>query len=280
MIYIDTDCAMGSSQGDVDDGFAIAAVLESGKEVRAIGSVFGNTSSEAAAENVRALVERCSWSGPILLGARARALESDASRYLEGLGEPVRALAIGPLTNVAAALQRGAPIEQVILVGGNATSNGRWPPVWPFEFNLTHDREAAITVFRADVRRVVIPLDVAQRLRVGPERLDALEGELGSYLSCSSRRWCSRSRWVRASSSFPVWDLVAAMYTTDPMLFDVRDTGCTIHPNAWVDFSSGSQRVELVADYDPDAVWAEFVRRVNSRAYGESHEPNHHSVPA
>ena len=44
MLLIDSDNAAGSPRGDVDDAFAIAALLRSGLPVAALASVAGNTS--------------------------------------------------------------------------------------------------------------------------------------------------------------------------------------------------------------------------------------------
>lgn len=50
---------------------------------------------------------------------------------------PDRIVALGPLTNVVDA----TAAAEVICVGGTLRSRGRWPPVWPHEFNFTKDRE-------------------------------------------------------------------------------------------------------------------------------------------
>lgn len=268
MVYVDTDCALGSGHGDVDDGFALAALLHSDVEVCGIGTVFGNTDSASAWSNTRTLARLCHWDGPVLMGAAQPATSSEASEWLSHrAGDPVRVLAIGPLTNIAVACER-APhtIEEIIVVGGNSSSSGRWPPVWPFEFNLTHDRDATWRVFRSDVPITVVPLDVARRLRAQPEWLEALHGNVGDYLRTNSTRWRKRSRWVRGRSAFPIWDLVAAIYVISPTLFEVEEAGCTIHRSGWIDFSGGSRTVQVVKNYDPVAVWTQFRALVTTGA--------------
>ena len=54
-VYIDTDNAMSSSRGDVDDGFAVAAMLCSQLTVLGISSVSGNTDASSAYENNKVL---------------------------------------------------------------------------------------------------------------------------------------------------------------------------------------------------------------------------------
>src|ERR1700712_2555052 len=70
-LLIDTDNAAGSPSGDVDDAFAIAALLRSGLPVAAVASVGGNTGEAAADRNNRALGEICGYPGPYLRGVQA-----------------------------------------------------------------------------------------------------------------------------------------------------------------------------------------------------------------
>ncbi len=51
--WIDTDNALGSPHGDVDDAFALAALLTAGAPVAALSSVAGNTSEPRAFANTR-----------------------------------------------------------------------------------------------------------------------------------------------------------------------------------------------------------------------------------
>src|SRR5689334_7124241 len=126
MLLLDTDNALGSPTGDVDDGFALAALLRSGLPVAAVASVAGNTGEARAFANNRRLGELAGYSGRYLRGARAP-MPEDSERIDEAAdlwaapGEPIRWLALGPLTNLAAVLARfPAPrITEVVLVGSN-----------------------------------------------------------------------------------------------------------------------------------------------------------------
>src|SRR5204863_73046 len=95
------------------------------------------------------------------------AVESEASRFLAATPEPVRIVALGPLTNVAAALEAkpelARRIVELVVVGANPASRGRWPPLWPFEFNLTKDRRATSAVLGSEVPLTFVPLDAAKR---------------------------------------------------------------------------------------------------------------------
>jgi inosine-uridine nucleoside N-ribohydrolase len=253
MLFIDTDNALGSPRGDVDDGFAVAALLLGSQGVAAVASVAGNTSEARAFENNRTLARLCGWDGPLLRGG------AEAAGFLAASREPLRVAALGPLTNVAAGLALGARLAEVIVVGANASSRGRWPPVWPFEFNLFLDRPAARAVFDSAAPLTFVTLDVARRMLVTQADLDALAGPLGEHLRRESRRWFRRARFLRLSGAIRLWDLVAAYYALEPSLFRVQESCARLHPNGWIEFGAGERPVRMVRGFDPGDIWGRFV---------------------
>jgi len=125
-------------------------------------------------------------------------------------------LALGPLTNVAAALARDPSLAariRVAVVGGNLSSWGRWPPLWPFEFNLAKDAAAARALFASRVARDLYPLDVCRRLTVGGVELRRLgrESLVGAWLAAGSWRWLLYAPLRYQRLRFPLWDLVPAL---------------------------------------------------------------------
>lgn len=261
MLLIDTDNAAGSPRGDVDDAFAIAALLRSGLPVAGLASVGGNTREAEADRNNRALGELCGYEGPCLRGVWAGDVPDRVDRSDLWDRGPLRFLALGPLTNLAAVLDRR--IEEAVLVGGNLTSRGRFPPWWPHEFNLTQDPEATRAVFASDLPLTLIPLDVARRLRIGPGELRGLEGPLGDFLRRSSVRWSRRSLLRRGSRRFPVFDLAAAAYAIDPASMTLEETRVRLHGNLWVEFGAGDRRVRVVRSLDAEGIWGRFTAIVN-----------------
>jgi len=267
-LLIDTDNAAGSPRGDVDDAFAIAALLRSGLPVAAVASVAGNTSEALADRNNRTLGGLCGYEGPYLRGVQAGGVPDRIDRA--DLGGSLRFLALGPLTNLAAVLGK-VEIAEAVLVGGNLTSRGRFPPWWPHEFNLTQDREATRAVFASGLPLTVVPLDVAHRLRIGPRELKEWQGELGDFLRRQSLRWSRRSLFLRGSRRFPVFDLAAAAYLIDPSLVTLGETSAHLHPNLWLEFGRGERRIRIVRNLDPAAIWRLCAGLVNApRAGGEA----------
>jgi inosine-uridine nucleoside N-ribohydrolase len=282
MLLIDTDNALGSPRGDVDDAFALAALLTSGLPVAAVLSVAGNTSEARAFANNRTLGDLAGYRGLGGLGGRylrgVRAESAGKSERIDeaadlwsGPGEPVRWIALGPLTNLAAVLaaaeRRGLAlrIAEVVLVGGNLSSRGRWPPLWPMEFNLTRDRPAARAVFAADLPLTLVPLDVARRLRAGPRELAGLTGPLGEYLRRGARRWLWRSRLLKARNSIALFDLLAAAYVVYPEHVHAATTTVHLGQRMLVEPSSGGRPVRIIRGFDGEAIWARFRARVNGQ---------------
>jgi inosine-uridine nucleoside N-ribohydrolase len=257
-LLIDTDNALGSRSGDVDDGLSIAALLRCGVPLAALSSVGGNASEAEADRNNRALGALCGYPGPYLRGVQA------TGRLDKWPSAPVRVLALGPLTNVAAALPalRSAATE-VVLVGGNISSRGRFPPFWPHEFNLTKDRAAACAVFASDLPLTIVPLDVARRLRVGEPELARLEGALGGYIRQHSERWLRRSRWLHGSGGFSAFDLLAAATVFAPAAVSSEETTVRVHSNLWLEFGKGGRPVRLVRGFDRVAILGRFESLIN-----------------
>jgi inosine-uridine nucleoside N-ribohydrolase len=269
VLLIDTDNAMGSRSGDVDDGLAMANLLRSGEPVAAVSSVGGNSSEEEADRNNQALGLLCGYPGPYLRGVEAPAEPGRIDRHLSAWSAaPVRVAALGPLTNVAAVLQALSregvrpAVSELVLVGGNISSRGRFPPLWPHEFNLTHDRPAARAVFASELPLTVVPLDVARRLKVDAHHLAELAGPLGRYIRQHARRWLRRSRWLHGPGGFPAYDLLAAAVLLDPDLVSIEETAAEVRSSLWIGFGKGGRPVRLVRDFDGPAVWRRFAARV------------------
>ncbi len=96
-------------------------------------------------------------------------------------------VALGPLTNVAAALRRepalADQIHQVVMMGGAVSAPGNVTPA--AEFNIYYDPEAARMVLRSPLTKTLVPLDVTSRLTITFGLLDQLPDEtsrVGSLL--------------------------------------------------------------------------------------------------
>lgn len=213
IIWVDTDVALGAPRGDVDDGFALAYLLAAARdgqvELAGISTVDGNTSAERAEECARALSATARWTGRVVRGA-----DPGLARLPAG----ARIVALGPLGNVDAAIRLDPGLAERVslsVVGGNLSSAGLVPPLWPYDFNLARDRAAAARVLAAPWREILLfPLDVVRSIRADRNRLDEVgrTGPLGALVAEGSLRWIRRARRLRLSDSFPVFDLPAALH--------------------------------------------------------------------
>lgn len=217
-LWIDTDLALGAAKGDVDDGWAVAAAVRGAPDrILGVSSVFGNTDSETAHRCAGALLHAMNRGDlPLVRGASHAGQITEAAERIASLPEGAHVLALGPLTNVAAALARDPSLAEritVSLVGGNPSSLGRWPPLWPFEFNLAKDTRASQEVFASVVKKRVFTLDVASALTVGPRDLRriSLASELGRHLARASLRWLAYAPLRYRALRFPLWDAVPAL---------------------------------------------------------------------
>ncbi|HEX7251730.1 MAG TPA: nucleoside hydrolase [Thermoanaerobaculia bacterium] len=221
LVWVDTDVALGARGGDVDDGFALAALFRAVQQGRAellgVSTVFGNTTAKESERCARMLAEQAGLSVDAVRGGESAGETTEASRLISKLPDSAELLCLGPLTNVAAACRIDPTLPErlsVRVVGGNLTSIGMLAPLWPFEFNLALDRQAARLVLSSKWRDLTLyPLDVVRLLRIGAEELAGIarSSPLGAFLADHSLRWLRRSRLRPGRRGFPLWDLPAAL---------------------------------------------------------------------
>ena len=184
-IIIDTDPG-------VDDAMAIMLLSASKKyEILALTTVAGNNNIQSVTNNARFLADLTNLGCPVYSGAAKplkkklitanvhgktslgnipvkakQPLTNDATKQIIRLvkkypGE-VTLLTIGPLTNIAKALQKEpgfAPlVKEIVMMGGAISVPGNKNRV--AEYNFFCDPEAASIVFSSDVKKILIPLDI------------------------------------------------------------------------------------------------------------------------
>jgi inosine-uridine nucleoside N-ribohydrolase len=121
--------------------------------------------------------------GPELPAATAAPIQQSAVDFLaEHVTGEVVLVAVGPLTNVAQALERGVRPQRIVVMGG-AIGEGNMTPA--AEFNIWADPEAAQQVFRSGVPVTMIGLDVTHAALLTPawaERFRAA-GRVGTFVA-------------------------------------------------------------------------------------------------
>jgi purine nucleosidase len=204
LVYLDCDPG-------IDDALALGYLLaHPDVDLRLIGSVSGNTDSGTAARNARGLLKLFGRPDiPVAVGAHdfltrpyhggaphvhgkngiggvqlddtdtVVAPESAAASLIAlATAHPgeVRVLAIGPLTNLALALDLEpnlpALVRDVTIMGGAALAPGNITPA--AEANIVGDPEAAAQVLAAAWDVTMVPLDATMQQRFEAADLDAL----------------------------------------------------------------------------------------------------------
>lgn len=230
-LWVDTDIALGSAAGDVDDGFALAAVLRAVQHqptrfrLLGVSAVEGNTDADTAYHCAhKLLVEAGMASIPLFRAA-------DAAAAIAALPAGTSIVALGPLTNVAHALVLDPTISartQLRTVGGLMVP-WRHPVLRFFCLNFRTNPAAARKVLgTAFTLRRNFPLDVVNQLRVGAAEVAQVgqTGALGAYLAAHTGRWLKQAPWRYAGLRFPVWDLVATLDAVDQLAaprYDLAD---------------------------------------------------------
>jgi purine nucleosidase/non-specific riboncleoside hydrolase len=203
-LIVDTD-------GGVDDAQALLLLVANGCVPEAVTTVFGNVSLHAATANVLATLAVAGAAVPVHSGAsqplaqtRIDALHVHGDDGLGGaprpartadvagcdavgflvetlleaavLGQRIDLLTIGPLTNLALALQRDAGIAaglgRVTVMGGTLFGRGNVTPA--AEFNVFSDPEAAAIVFRGSLEVTLVPWETCLRHALAGHDLDRM----------------------------------------------------------------------------------------------------------
>jgi uridine nucleosidase len=248
----------------VDDAMALLLALRS-PEIQVVGvtTIFGNSNIEATTRNALNLLHFADRADiPVARGASVplvlphsrsaefvhgpdamggigwdsihrpghRAMDASAANFIvktvmERPGE-ITLVAIGPLTNLALALQLeprvAQAVKQVVIMGGTIVHPGNCSPV--AEANIANDPHAAQAVFTADWDLTVAPLDVTHATTTDHTfyaRLRASKDPFAQFISQITpfyqRFYASRDG--NTTGSIPTHDPSAIAYLIDPTLF-------------------------------------------------------------
>lgn len=247
-IWIDTDAACGEGpRVDPDDCLAIWYLIRHADlTVAGLSTVFGNAPLQTTDAIARELIARLKPGHgvmPVYRGAEAPLSkvdgETDAKRALLAAlasGE-LTVVALGPLTNVAAALQAGPDlhdkIQKIVAVmgrrpghifhpaegvgGGSLFGHG---PVFR-DFNVAQDPDALRVVIDLDIPLVLIPYEAARDVEIDEEALDRIanSGTDEHWVAERARPWLTYWKTDIGRDGFYPFDLMAAMFVAEPKRF-------------------------------------------------------------
>lgn len=144
-------------------------------------------------------------------------------------GPPVRILALGPLTNLAEALEGdrsiAANIREIVIMGGAVRVPGNLQDGGVFhtnnstaEWNMFVDPLAASIVFRSGVPIRLIALDATNKVPVGAKFLSEFQAKAHSPLGRAVAQILESDRQVIDAGIFYAWDPLAAASLLKPAI--------------------------------------------------------------
>lgn len=280
----------------IDDAMALLMLARDPRaELVGVTAVFGNAPVDITTRNALALCERFGLDVPVARGAACAMVQrpqhfaphvhgddglgnigTQVPQRLQPHGMPAHQLisemsrrhageltlvAVGPLTNLALALQHDPQIvervRQVVVMGGAFGTLGHSGNVSPVaEANVANDPHAAEQVFAARWPVAIVGLDVTHQVLMSTAYLDALGeqgGEDGRFVRDITRHYEAFYN-LRTGGGIYSHDASAVAYALDPSAFRVRHgevhvategvaRGQTIQ---WPDRSSDDRRPQAV----------------------------------
>ena len=291
-IIIDTDPGQ-------DDAVAILLALASPEEIEVLGltAVAGNVPLDLTAKNARIVCELAGKTDVPVYAGCDRPLGRDlvTAEHVHGktgldgpnLPDPKMPLAeghgvdfiidtlraheagtvtlcpLGPLTNIASALQKAPDIaekvQEIVLMGGAYFEVGNITPT--AEFNIYVDPQAADIVFRSGIPIVVMPLDVTHKALVTQPRNDAfraLDTPVGVAVAQMTDFFERFDKEKYGSEGAPLHDPCVTAYLIRPELFKGR------HVNVEIETASELTLGMTVADW-----WGVTDRAPNALFVGD-----------
>lgn len=261
-VWIDTDAACGQSDStDPDDCLAIVLLArDPDLEIVGISTVFGNASldiTDATTRQLVALLPRDNPTRPLPVyrgsaSAREKAGSAAPTPAAAALADALRAgpltlIALGPLTNIAAALDREPALQpnvvRLIAVMGRRPGHLFHPaeggsrdamlfghgPVFR-DLNFDKDRAAAARLLDMGLPMTLVPYDAGRSLALNGEDLVRMERRGGAAAWSASRAqgWLRFWKEEVGKEGFHPFDLVAATYAVAPGLLQCA------RANAWI----------------------------------------------
>jgi purine nucleosidase len=274
-IILDTDIG-----DDIDDAFALALALRSPEiEILGVTTAWGDTALRARLTQ-RFLKENGVPEIPIAVGIPTKSAANFSQARWAQDGAPfekrqgavdflldqarktsgeITLVAIGPLTNIGAAIERDAPafkkFKRVVLMGGSIKRGygdlGYTPDRGPQpEYNIYSDVAAAQELFASGVPIFMMPLDSTQLMldEVKREILFSAGTPMTNSLAALYYQWAERDHTPTAT----LFDVMAVAYVVEPKLCPVTEFHITVDEKGMTRPTPGTPNASACLESDSE----------------------------
>lgn len=214
---------------------------------------------------------------PTMLLAEGHAVDFIIDTLRENAPGTVTLCPLGPLTNIATALQKAPDIAdriaKIVLMGGGYFEGGNITPT--AEFNIYVDPQAADIVFKSGAPIVVMPLDVTHKALVTKARNDAFRAigtPVGVAVAEMTDFFERFDKEKYGSDGAPLHDPCVTAYLINPDLFSGRHINVEIETQSeltmgmtvadWWGVTDRAPNATFMSDLDADGFFALLTERL------------------
>ncbi|MEH6672931.1 MAG: nucleoside hydrolase [Sulfitobacter sp.] len=214
---------------------------------------------------------------PTILLAEGHAVDFIIDTLRENAPGTVTLCPLGPLTNIATALQKAPDIAdriaKIVLMGGGYFEGGNITPT--AEFNIYVDPQAADIVFKSGAPIVVMPLDVTHKALVTKARNDAFRAigtPVGVAVAEMTDFFERFDKEKYGSDGAPLHDPCVTAYLINPDLFSGRHINVEIETQSeltmgmtvadWWGVTDRAPNATFMNDLDADGFFALLTERL------------------
>lgn len=249
-IIIDTDPG-------VDDVLAIMLAVRSGMfDIKAITTVMGNSTIENTTRNAQFVLDLLNnkniplysgssqprggnWIKSVVMGnsglggltpnnsfdLTGNAVEK-IIEIIEDNPDEISIVAVGPLTNIAKAIETNPivmqRVKEIIIMGGAIRVAGNKSRVG--EFNIFSDPMAAKVVFDFPVSKVLIPLDICNTVELSDQDFNKIRGPLKEPILTIVGEYMKKLEMNETGKRIAlVYDALAVYYLLNPQVYSTEN---------------------------------------------------------
>lgn len=288
-IIIDTDPGQ-------DDALAIMFLVKSGMfDIQAITTVAGNSVIQNTTNNARFILDLLKSDIPLYSGAEKPLFKDlvlanvHGGSGLDGADitkkEPLNGKAvekiieivkqhpnevsivmIGPQTNIAKAFQQDPElpglVKELIIMGGAIEVPGNKNRV--AEFNIFVDPVAAKIVFEAPVRKVLVPLDICNRIPLFLSDFEKIKRSLRKPILSMMKKYIDALAKFENQEGALVYDALAAYFLIRPEAYTLEDADILVETKG--EYTDG-MTVREKRVYKKKNVNVQLVNKVNREMF-------------